>query len=83
MFADRLARGRRALETLARGLADGRPFVASDDYTVADIALYAYVHCAAEAGAEPREPLIAAWLERVEATPGFVNDLEPITWTDS
>ncbi len=26
---------------------------------------------------------IAAWLDRVEATPGFENDLEPISWTDS
>jgi glutathione S-transferase len=77
VYADRLALGRRSLKTLARGLADGRPFVASDDYTVADIALYAYVHCAVEAGAE-LEPIIAAWVARVEATPGFVNDLAPI-----
>ena len=59
-------------------------FVAGADYTVADIALYGYVHCADEAGADLREyPRISAWLERVEATPGFVNDLAPITWTDS
>jgi glutathione S-transferase len=45
---------------------------------VADIALYGYVHCGADAGADPREhPHIASWLDRVEATPGFVNDLEP------
>jgi glutathione S-transferase len=49
------------------------------DYSMADIALYAYVHCADDAGAEPRShEHIAAWLDRVEATPGFVNDLEPL-----
>jgi glutathione S-transferase len=73
-----VARGRGALASLARGLADERPFLAGDDYSVADIALYAYVHCAAEAGADPREHApIEAWLRRVEATPGFVNDLAP------
>jgi glutathione S-transferase len=82
VFADRLRQGRRALESLERGLVD--PFVAGSTYTVADTALYGYVHCAGEAGAEPREyPRVSAWLERVEATPGFVNDLEPISWTDS
>lgn len=82
VFADRLRQGRRSLESLERGLVD--PFVAGASYTVADTALYGYVHCASEAGAEPSEyPRVSAWLERVEATPGFVNDLEPITWTDS
>lgn len=82
VFADRLRQGRRALESLERGMVD--PFVAGSTYTVADTALYGYVHCAGEAGAEPREyPRVSAWLERVEATPGFVNDLEPISWTDS
>ena len=36
-----------------RGLSDGRDFVAGD-YSIADIALYAYVHCADDAGADPR-----------------------------
>ena len=73
-----VARGRGALSSLARGLADERPFVAGEDYTVADIALYAYVHCAHEAGADAREHgTIGAWLDRVEATPGFENDLAP------
>jgi glutathione S-transferase len=78
-FAQRLERGRDALAALDRGLADRRPFLAGDDYTVADIALYGYGHCGADAGADPREhPHVAAWLDRVEATPGFVNDLGPI-----
>jgi glutathione S-transferase len=80
VFANRLERGRDALEALERGLAaGGAAFVAGDDYTIADIALYAYVHCAADAGAEPRRHAqIAAWLDRVEDTPRFENDLEPL-----
>jgi glutathione S-transferase len=78
-FGQRLERGRDALAALDRGLADRRAFVAGDAYTVADIALYGYGHCGADAGADPREhPHVAAWLDRVEATPGFVNDLEPV-----
>ena len=73
-----VARGHGALSSLARGLADDRPFACGDDYSVADIALYAYVHCAHDAGADAREHgTIGAWLDRVEATPGFENDLAP------
>ena len=79
VFTNRLERGRDALAALERGLSDGRPFVAGDGYTVADIALYAYVHCGGDAGADPREHgHIAGWLDRVEATPRFLNDLEPV-----
>jgi glutathione S-transferase len=79
VFASRLERGRDALAALDRGLSDGRPFLAGERFTVADIAVYGYAHCGADAGADPREyPHVAAWLERVEATPGFVNDLEPV-----
>ena len=74
-----VARGHGALSSLARGLADDRPFICGDAYTVADIALHAYVHCGADAGVDPSAlPHVRAWLGRVEATPGFVNDLAPI-----
>ena len=78
VFQNRLERGRDALVALDRGLADGRDFIAGD-YSIADIALYAYVHCAADAGAEltPHKAIVG-WLSRVEATPGFENDLEPL-----
>jgi glutathione S-transferase len=79
VFANRLERGRDALAALDRGLSDGRAFLAGDDFTVADIALYGYGHCGADAGADPRGfEHVAAWLDRVEAVPGFVNDLEPV-----
>jgi glutathione S-transferase len=78
VFQNRLERGGDALVALDRGLADAGDFVAGD-YSIADIALYAYVHCAEDAGADlaPHEA-IAAWLRRVEATPRFENDLEPL-----
>ncbi len=45
---------------------------------MADIALYGYVGCAGDAGVDPRGfENVAAWLDRVEATPGFENDLGP------
>ena len=79
VYENRLERGRDALAALDRGLSDGREFVAGDAYSVADIALYAYVHCADDAGAALRpHEAIGAWLRRVEAQPGFVNDLEPL-----
>jgi glutathione S-transferase len=78
VFANRVERGTDALAALERGLSDGREFVAGD-YTIADIALYGYVHCAGDAGVDPaRYEGIAAWLERVESQPRFVNDLEPL-----
>jgi glutathione S-transferase len=77
-FAHRLGRGLDALETLERGLADGRSFLIGERFSVADIALYGYVHCAGEAGADPRvHAHVAAWLDRIEARPGFVNDMAP------
>jgi glutathione S-transferase len=81
VFANRLERGRDALAALDRGLADGRPFLAGDAYTVADIAVYGYGHCGADADPSADVasfPNVAAWVSRVEAQPGFVNDLEPV-----
>jgi glutathione S-transferase len=78
VFENRRQRGDDALGAFDRGLADGRDFVAGD-YSIADVALYAYVHCADDAGADlARHGAIAGWLSRVEATPRFENDLEPL-----
>jgi glutathione S-transferase len=56
----------------------GRAFLVADRYTIADIALYAYTHVANEAGIDMSlYPAIGPWLARVEATDGFVDDLEP------
>jgi glutathione S-transferase len=68
----------RALELLERHL-ESRIFLVGDVYSIADIANYGYVHVAPEAGMELDDrPAVRAWLERVEAQPGFVNDLVPL-----
>lgn len=47
-------------------------------YGIADIALFAYTHCAAEGGFElSRWPALGDWLERVRTTPGFVAMADP------
>jgi glutathione S-transferase len=55
-----------------------RDFIVGRSYSVADIGIYGYVHVAHEAGLE-LEPYAAlrAWLSRVQAQPGYMNDLEP------
>ena len=77
VYKNRFNQGRRALDALAAGLADGRSFLAGDAYSVADIQVYAYAHTAGEVDLE-LPPAVADWVASVEATPGFVNDLEPI-----
>jgi len=43
------------------------------EYSIADIALFAYTHCAADGGIELAPyPAVRAWLERVRAQPRFV-----------
>jgi glutathione S-transferase len=55
----------------------GRDFLV-DRYSVADISVYGYVHVADEAGHDLGDyPSVAAWLARVQAQPGHLNDLEP------
>lgn len=48
-------------------------YLVAERYTVADIALYAYTHAAAEGGFElTRYPAIQEWLQRVAAEPGHI-----------
>jgi glutathione S-transferase len=73
-----LAAGRAALGVLEGHLRD-RDFLVGERYTLADLCVYAYVHVAGEAGLDLADyPAVGAWLARVEATPGHVDDLEPI-----
>jgi glutathione S-transferase len=61
-----LERGHQALAVMDRHLAR-EPFFAAGRYTVADIALYAYTHCAGDAGFDLScYPAVAAWLARVQ-----------------
>ena len=76
-FARHVEAGAAALAALERGLTK-RDFLVAGRYTVADCALYAYTRVAHEAGYEMvAYPNVAAWLDRVAATPGAIDDLEP------
>jgi glutathione S-transferase len=68
----RLATGRKALAVLDAHLAD-REFAVGAGPTIADLALFAYISRAGDAGLE-HPPHVAAWLERIPALPGFVDD---------
>lgn len=67
-----LQRGEAALAVMEQHLAAHAWFTGLQ-YGIADIALFAYTHCAGDGGFElARWPAIQAWLARVEAMPGFV-----------
>jgi glutathione S-transferase len=51
-------------------------YLAGSSYSVADVALFAYVHVAHEAGLE-LSAAVSEWIGRVEGTQGFMNDLQP------
>lgn len=71
-IAEAMQRGHQALAVMEAQLRK-TAFLAGDDYTIADIALYAYTHCAGDGGYRlDHYPQIAAWLRRVERQPGFV-----------
>jgi len=67
-----LERGARALSVMERHL-ETEPFLVDARYSIADIALYAYTHCAADGGFDLSPyPAVGAWLERVKAQPRHV-----------
>ena len=50
-----------------------KPWFSGSDYGIADIALFAYTHCAGDGGFNLlRYPALSAWLERIREQPGFV-----------
>ena len=68
----RLAQGRAAFAVLETQLAQ-TSFLVGDRCTIADIALYAYSHVAAEGGHDLQPlPRVRQWLARVAAQPGHV-----------
>jgi glutathione S-transferase len=74
----RHAAGAAVLGLLEDHLRDRR-FLVGERYSIADLGVYGYVHVAGDAGLDLAEyPSVQGWIERVEATPGHVNDLEPI-----
>ncbi len=67
------AGGYQALGVMESRLAD-HDFLAGGNYSIADIALFAYTHVAGEGGFSLEDyPAIRAWLERISARPNFVK----------
>lgn len=55
-----------------------REYIAADALTVADIALYSYLHVADEAGVDTSGMAnLSRWVERMRSEPAHVADLEP------
>ena len=66
-------RGHKALAVMERRLA-GATYLAGDQLSIADIALYAYTHVASEGEFDlTRYPGLQAWLARVAAEPGLTS----------
>jgi glutathione S-transferase len=77
----RLETGRGALAVLDAHLAE-RDFLVGQRETIADLALFPYVSVAGDAGVEKaRFPAVSAWLDRIRALPGFVDDF--VTYPDN
>lgn len=65
-------RGYQALQVLEQHLAQS-DFLIRGSYSIADIALYAYTHVAADGGFDLSEfPVIQSWMQRVQQQPGHV-----------
>ena len=63
-----------AILALIEAELDGHDWIASEKPTIADIALYSYIARAPEGNVDlANYSNIAAWLERIEALPGFVD----------
>ncbi len=75
-IADNHARGEQALAVIEQQLSGGE-WLAAGRYTIADVALYAYTHSAAEGGFDlGAYPAIRAWLGRVRAQPGYIAQMQ-------
>ncbi len=69
----RMKGGYRALDAMEKHL-DGREFFVGDQYSLADISLYAYTHVAHEGGFDlSRYPEITRWIARVADQPGHIS----------
>lgn len=67
----KLAGGYRALAIMEHALS-AAPFLTGDDFTIADISLYAYTHVAHEGGFVLDDfKALQRWLARIEALPGY------------
>ena len=70
---ERRKRGDDALDVMEEHLGENTFFV-GDQYSIADIALYAYTHVAHEGGFDlSARPNVVAWLDRVANQPGMIG----------
>ena len=66
-------KGHEALSVMETALVS-HPFLAGDQFSVADIALFAYTHTAEDGGIDLSPwPAVRRWLGRVEAIPNFLS----------
>lgn len=71
--------GYKALAVMEQRLAE-QEYIASNNFSIADIALYAYTHVAHEGGFDlGNYPSLRLWLQKVEARPAFVPMRIPST----
>ncbi len=71
-LANLRARGYQALAVMEKHL-DANAWFSGTEYGIADIALFAYTHCAGDGGFDfDAYPQVRAWLDRVRAVPDFV-----------
>lgn len=64
--------GHKALGVMEQQLRSSE-YIANNEFSIADIALFAYTHVAHEGGFDLRDyPSVQEWLRRIEARPGFV-----------
>jgi glutathione S-transferase len=74
----RLELAQTALSMLEGHLVRSQSYLVGDSCSIADLANFAYTHVAKDAGLEIADyPAIEAWLKRVSALPGFIDDLMP------
>lgn len=68
--------GDQALTVIDEHLA-GKKFLVGKAYSIADIALYGYVHTADEGGFTLTDfPNVGRWLHEIEATEGYIRQME-------
>jgi glutathione S-transferase len=71
--------GERALDALDRHLSK-HPFLANDRYSIADIAVFAYSHLAADARFDlASRPSFVRWIESVKSQAGTLPQIYPYT----
>jgi glutathione S-transferase len=71
-----LKRGYKALKVMELQL-QRTPYLVGEQFSIADIALYAYTHVADQGGFDLTQfPAILQWLDRVRQQPGYVGMLD-------